>query len=70
MCGGVAMVTTSTPGSSSASASDVSAAINGEAIELRRPAEAQVEAARAAAALARYADVVRRAADALAAALR
>jgi N-acetylated-alpha-linked acidic dipeptidase len=41
-----------------------------EAIELRRPAEAQAEAARAAAALVRYADVVRRAADALAAALR
>jgi N-acetylated-alpha-linked acidic dipeptidase len=41
-----------------------------EALELRRPAEAQAEAARAAAALVRYADAVRRAADALAAGLR
>jgi N-acetylated-alpha-linked acidic dipeptidase len=41
-----------------------------EAVELRRPAEAQAEAARAALAVVRYADGVRRAADALAAALR
>jgi N-acetylated-alpha-linked acidic dipeptidase len=41
-----------------------------EALELRHPAEAQAEAARAAAALVRYADAVRRAADALAAGLR
>jgi N-acetylated-alpha-linked acidic dipeptidase len=40
-----------------------------EAVELRRPEEAQAEAARAAAAIARYADVIRRASDALAAAL-
>jgi len=39
-----------------------------EAIELRHPAEAQAEAARAAAAFTRYAEAVRRAADALAAA--
>jgi N-acetylated-alpha-linked acidic dipeptidase len=41
-----------------------------EALELRRPAEAQAEAARAAAALSRYADAVRRAAEALVVALR
>jgi N-acetylated-alpha-linked acidic dipeptidase len=36
-----------------------------EAVELRKPAEAQAEAARVAAALSRYADLVHRAADAL-----
>ena len=41
-----------------------------EAVELRHVAEAQAEAARAAAALTRYADLVHRAADALAVALR
>ncbi|MGH7538983.1 MAG: transferrin receptor-like dimerization domain-containing protein, partial [Gemmatimonadales bacterium] len=41
-----------------------------EALELRRPSEAQTEAARVAAALTRYAGVVRSAADALVAALR
>ena len=41
-----------------------------EAVEERRPAEAQAEAARLTAALTRYADLVHRAADALAAALR
>jgi N-acetylated-alpha-linked acidic dipeptidase len=41
-----------------------------EAVELRRPDEAQAEAARLAVALANYAGVVRRAADALTAALR
>jgi len=41
-----------------------------EAVELRHVAEAQAEAARVAAALTRYADLVHRAADALAVALR
>ncbi len=41
-----------------------------EAVELRHMAEAQAEAARVAAALTRYADLVHRAADALAVALR
>jgi N-acetylated-alpha-linked acidic dipeptidase len=41
-----------------------------EAVELRHAAEAQAEAARVAAALTRYADLVHRAADALAVALR
>ncbi|HMA44655.1 MAG TPA: transferrin receptor-like dimerization domain-containing protein [Gemmatimonadales bacterium] len=41
-----------------------------EAVEQRNPAEAQAEAARVAAALSRYADLVHRAADALSVALR
>jgi N-acetylated-alpha-linked acidic dipeptidase len=41
-----------------------------EAVELRRPDEAQAQAARVAAAITRYADLVHRAADALAVALR
>jgi N-acetylated-alpha-linked acidic dipeptidase len=41
-----------------------------EAVELRRPEEARAEAARAAAAITRYAEIIRRASDTLAAALR